>query len=64
MNVKYQLVVSFVAVVYIILGGVIFHYIEKNDEEKARKEAPKIHLKWLGKQVCTHTYIHNQDDDL
>ena len=49
MNIKYQLVVSFVAVVYIILGGVIFHYIERNDEEKARREAPEIHLKWLGK---------------
>ena len=48
MNIKYQLVVSFVAVVYTILG-VIFHYIEKDEEEKTRREAPEIHLKWLGK---------------
>ena len=64
MNIKYLCAVSFATVVYTILGGVIFHYIEKNDEEKARREAPEIHSKWLGKQVCTHTYIHSQDDEL
>ena len=55
MNIKYQLVVSFAAVVYIILGGIIFHYIEKHDEEKARKQAPEIHLKWLGELVYQYT---------
>ena len=50
MNTKYQLVVSFVAVVYIILGGVIFHYIEKEDEEKARREAAERNWKWLSKR--------------
>ena len=48
MNVKFQLVVSISAVLYTILGGVIFHYIEKDEEEKTRREAPEIHLKWLG----------------
>ena len=48
MNVKFQLVVSISAVLYTILGGVIFYYIEKDEEEKTRREAPEIHLKWLG----------------
>ena len=53
MHVKYLLAVSFIGLVYMVLGGVIFHYIEKDDEddeddeEKVRQEAKERNLRWL-----------------
>ena len=49
MELKYLLPLSFVTLVYIIIGGVIFHYIEGGNEEQARREAPEINLEWLRK---------------
>ena len=47
MHVKYLLAVSFIALAYMVLGGVIFHYIEKDDEEKVRQKAQERNLRWL-----------------